>query len=89
MNQLKWRIKNQAGLYVTVPDNEQGTVLMSNDIPMSTVFGPYTKDYMDGYCKGLTACLDDKFIAVPATHFEYPKTPKECYEKMDDIHAGK
>lgn len=81
---LKWWIRNHLGHYVVVDLKEPGTVMLTNDPAMATIFGPHTRDYMDGYAAGLTAALDGKFKPVSSVHIQKP-----VHEKMDDIHAGK
>lgn len=72
MSQLKWRIKNDKGHYTIAPMDSAGTIMLTNDITLSTVFGPHTRDYMDGFCAGLNASLDGDFIPVPAVHIQVP-----------------
>lgn len=72
MAQLKWRIRNVNGHYTIAPMDREGTIMITNDITLSTIFGPHTRDYMDGYCAALNALLDGGFTPVPAVHITEP-----------------
>jgi hypothetical protein len=80
---FRWKIQNRDGKYVRLSKNEVGTILMHTNPACATIFGPHTRDYMDGLCRGLEIGLDDKFTPVSFVH-----TQKPVNEKVDDIHAG-
>lgn len=69
---FKWYIKNQDGKYVRVSQDEIGTILMHTNPSCATVFGPHTRDYMDGLCRGLEIGLVDKFTPVSFVHVQKP-----------------
>lgn len=81
---FKWRIQNKEGKYVRLSHDEAGTILMHTNPGHSTVFGPHTRDYMDGLCRGLAIGLDDQFIPVSFVHVQKPTN-----EEVDDIQKGK
>lgn len=81
---MKWYIQNHEGKYVRVSGDEAGTILLYHYNRLATVFGPCTRDYVDGICKGMEIGLGGKFTPVQVTHDQ-----KSSYEKVDDIHAGK
>lgn len=71
---LKWYIQNEHSRYICISGDEAGTILLYNKQSLATIFGPCTRDYIDGVCRGMEIGLGEKFKPVSIINVTQPTT---------------